>query len=59
MIAQNEVNVQRELTNKTDNRTVSCKHRTGRTLVQIIKWCLYNYSISGSTGETYLTSLCN
>ena len=36
MITQNEVNVQRELTNKADNRTVSCKHRTGRTLVQII-----------------------
>ena len=35
MIAQNEVNVQGELANKTDNRTVSYKHRTGRTLVQI------------------------
>ena len=35
MIAQNEVNVQGELANKTDNRTVSYKHRTVRTLVQI------------------------
>ena len=35
MIAQNEVNVQGELANKTNNRTVSYKHRTGRTLVQI------------------------
>ena len=35
MIAQNEVNVQGELANKTDNRTVSYNHRTGRTLVQI------------------------
>ena len=35
MIAQNEVNVQAELANETDNRTVSYKHRTGRTLVQI------------------------
>ena len=35
MIAQNEVNVQGELANKTDNRTVSHKYRTGRTLVQI------------------------
>ena len=35
MIAQNEVNVQGELAHKTDNRTVSYKHRTGRTLVQI------------------------
>ena len=35
MIVQNEVNVQGELANKTDNRTVSYKHRTGRTLVQI------------------------
>ena len=31
MIAQNEVNMQGELANKTDNRTVSYKHRTGRT----------------------------
>ena len=35
MIAQNKINVQGELTNKTDNRTVSCKHRTGRILVEI------------------------
>ena len=35
MIAQNEVNVQGELANKTDNRTISYKHRTGRTLVLI------------------------
>ena len=35
MIAQNEANVQSELANKTDNRTVSFKHRTGRTLMQI------------------------
>ena len=33
MIAQNEVNVQGELANKTDNRTVSYRHRTGWTLV--------------------------
>ena len=30
MIEQNEVNVQGELSNKTDNRIVSYKHRTGR-----------------------------
>ena len=35
MISQNEVNVQGELENKTDTHTVSYKHRTGRTLVQI------------------------
>ena len=35
MIAQNEVTVQAELVNKTDNRTVSYKHRRGRNLVQI------------------------
>ena len=35
MIAQNEINVQGELANKTDHRTVSYKHRTGRILVQI------------------------
>ena len=35
MIAQNEVNVQGKLANKTDNRTVSYEHRIGRTLVQI------------------------
>ena len=31
MIAQNEVNVQEELANKTDDRTVSYKNRTGTT----------------------------
>ena len=35
MIAQNEMNVQGELANKTYNRTVSYKHRTGRILLQI------------------------
>ena len=35
MIAQNEINVQGELANKTDNRTVSFKHRRGRILVHI------------------------
>ena len=35
MIAQNEVNAQGVLANKTDNRTVSYKHRTGKTLAQI------------------------
>ena len=35
MIAQNEVNVQGELGNKTDNPTVSYKYRTGSTLVQM------------------------
>ena len=30
MIEQHEVNVQGELANKTDNRIVSYKHRTGR-----------------------------
>ena len=35
MIAQNEVNVQGELENKTDNRSVLYKHLAGRTLVQI------------------------
>ena len=35
MIVQNEINKQGELANKTDNRTVPYKHRTGRTLVQI------------------------
>ena len=33
--SQNKVNVQGELANKTGNRTVSHKHRKGRTLVQI------------------------
>ena len=35
MIAQNKINVQGGLVNKTDNCTVSYKHRTGRILVQI------------------------
>ena len=35
MIAQNEINVQGELANKTDNRTISYMHRIGRILVQI------------------------
>ena len=29
MIAENEINVQRELANKTNNRRVSYKYRTG------------------------------
>ena len=40
MIAHNEVNVQGEFANKTDNHAVSYKHRTGRILVQVILWCL-------------------
>ena len=35
MIAQNKINVQGGLANKTGNRIVSYKHRTGRILVQI------------------------
>ena len=35
MIKQNEVNMQGESPNKTDNRTVSYKHLTERTLVRI------------------------
>ena len=35
MIAQNEIEVQGELANKIDNRTVSYKHHTGRISVQI------------------------
>ena len=35
MIALNGVNVQGELQNKTDDRTVSYKHHAGRTLAQI------------------------
>ena len=35
MIAQNEIKVQEELACRTDNRTVSYKHRTGRILVGI------------------------
>ena len=31
MIGMNEVNMQGELANKTDNRAVSDKHRVGRT----------------------------
>ena len=54
------MNVKRELANKTDNRTVSYKHRTGRILVQIKKWCSCEYSIPNSRGEhvwqVYVTS---
>ena len=35
MIAQNEINVQGGLATKTDNRTVSYQHCTGRILAQI------------------------
>ena len=35
MIAQNEIKVQEELANKTDDRTLSYKHHTGRISVQI------------------------
>ena len=35
MIAQNEINVQGELANKTGNRTVSYKDCTGRILEHI------------------------
>ena len=35
MIAQNEINVQGELANKTDNLTVLYKHLIGGILVQI------------------------
>ena len=35
MTAQNEINEQGELANKTDNRTVSYKPLTGRILEQI------------------------
>ena len=35
MIAQNEINEQKELINKTDYRTVPYKQRAGRILVQI------------------------
>ena len=33
MITQNEIKVHGELANKTDDRTVSYNHGTGRTLV--------------------------
>ena len=59
MIAQNEINVQGELANKTDNRTASYKHCTGRILVQIKEWHLCDYSIPDRWGEAHLTSLCN
>ena len=36
MIVQNEIKVQGELANKTDNRTVTYKHHTGRISEQII-----------------------
>ena len=35
MIAQNDTNMQGELANKTDNQTVTYKHRTGKILEQI------------------------
>ena len=35
-IAQNEINFQVELANKTDNRPVSYKHPEGRISAQII-----------------------
>ena len=35
MIAQNELIAQRKLPNKTDNHTVTFRHRAGTTLVQI------------------------
>ena len=56
-IAQNEVNVQGELANKTDNRTVSYKHRTRRTLVQIKWW--YLYDPYPTVEMKHITSLCN
>ena len=34
MIAQNEINMQGKLANKTENRTVSDKHRKARILAQ-------------------------
>ena len=34
MIAQNEIKVQGDIANETDNRTVSDKHRKGRNLAQ-------------------------
>ena len=34
MIAQNEVNMQEGLENKSDNRMISDKHRTRRILAQ-------------------------
>ena len=34
MIEQNEINVQKGLEKKTDNRKVSDKHRKGRILAQ-------------------------
>ena len=35
MIVQDKINVQGKLANKTDNRTVSYKHRIGKILVQV------------------------
>ena len=59
MIVQNHINVQGEFSNKTDNHTDLYNHRTERIVVQIKEWCLCNYSIIGSGGETHLASLCN
>ena len=56
---QIDLNLQGNLANKTDNHTVLYKHHTWQILVQIKKWCLYNYSISNSRCETHLASLCN
>ena len=42
-----------ELANKTNNHTVSHKHRTGRISVQINFWCLYDYPILERGGETH------
>ena len=41
MVEKKRVNVQEELANKTDNRTVSDKHRKGRILAQNKWWWLY------------------
>ena len=59
MIVLNEVNVQGEPENKTDNRTFSHRHRIGKTLLQTKQWCLYDYSIPDSRGETLVTILCS
>ena len=40
MIAQNEINLQGELANKTENCTVSDKHCNGTILAQKKEWWL-------------------
>ena len=45
MIAQNEINLQGELANKTENCTVSDKHCNGRILAQKRNGGLHDYSI--------------